>query len=233
MKKPPAWAGLKCRSLAARTLRPACSNRLMIWPITPLATASGLMMVSVRSRAMAPGLPALAEDPGDGGAHVRGALHGGDAGGLQGLHLLGGRPLPTRDDGPGMAHAATRGRRLAADEAHHGFPHMRLHEGGGLFLRGAADLADHHDGGGARVVLEEAQDVDEARAVDGVAPDADARGLAEVALGQLVHHLVGERAAARDDAHGPCLVDVPGHDADLRLTRRDEPWAVGADEPAF
>ena len=60
-----------------------------------------------------------------------------------------------------------------------------------------------------------AEHVDEVGAVDRVAADADARGLAEAALGQLMHHLVGERAAARDDADGPCLVDVAGHDADL------------------
>src|SRR3972149_8102810 len=105
MENPPAWAGLKCRSLAARTVRPACSNRLMICPITPLATASGLMMVRVRSRAMGRGLTFLAEDPGDGGAHVRGALDGDDAGGLERLHLLGGRPLPARGAGAGLVPA--------------------------------------------------------------------------------------------------------------------------------
>ena len=83
-----------------------------------------------------------------------------------------------------------------------------LDEGGRLLLGGAADLADHHDRVGVRVVLEQPQHVDEVGAVDRVAADADARRLAEPALGELVDGLVGQRAAARDDADVPGLVDV-------------------------
>ena len=69
-----------------------------------------------------------------------------------------------------------------------------------LFLGAAADLADQDDALGAGIVLEEPQHVDEAGADDRVAADADAGRLADAELRELVHGLVGERAAARDDA---------------------------------
>src|SRR5688572_32902461 len=112
----------------------------MICPVTPLATASGLMMVRVRSMAMAPLF--RAEDAGDGGSHVGGTLDGGDAGRLHRPHLLGGGALAARDDGPGVAHPPAGRRRLAADEAHHRLGHVLPDEGGRLLLRGAPDLAD-------------------------------------------------------------------------------------------
>src|SRR5215469_6773807 len=121
-------------SLAARTCRPAFSKRPMICPATPLATASGLMMVSVRWTAIATGsLPFLAHHAGHGGAHVSGALDGGDAGGLHGGHLFRSGALAARDDGAGVAHAAARRRGLPADEADDGLGHVGLDEGGGLF----------------------------------------------------------------------------------------------------
>src|SRR5258706_13481325 len=79
----------------------------MICPETPLATASGLMMVRVRWTAIAEvALPFLAHHTRHGGAHVGGALDGGDAGGFHGGHLLRGGALAPRDDRPGVAPAA-------------------------------------------------------------------------------------------------------------------------------
>ena len=59
---------------------------------------------------------------------------------------------------------------------------------------------------GLGIVLEQPEHVDEAGAVDGVAADPHAGRLAEAALGELVDHLVGQRAAARHDADAarPC-----------------------------
>src|ERR1700675_822655 len=99
----------------------------MIWPETFLATASGLIMVSVRSTAIevmcpfgelsytALALPgfspagrqpvsartSFADDPRHGRAHVGGAFDRGDPRGRHGLHLLGGRPFAAGDDGAG------------------------------------------------------------------------------------------------------------------------------------
>src|SRR2546425_12780566 len=114
-------------------------------------------------------------------------------------------------------------RRLAADEADHRLLDARLDVGRRLLLGGAADLADHHDRPRAGVLVEQAQHVDEAGAVDGIAADADARGLADTPLGELAHDLVGERAASREHADVARLVDVARHDPDLGLARRDDP----------
>ena len=45
-----------------------------------------------------------------------------------------------------------------------------------------------------------------------------------------MHGLVGQRAAARHHADAARLVDVPRHDADLALARRDDARAVGTDQ---
>jgi hypothetical protein len=58
-----------------------------------------------------------------------------------------------------------------------------------------------------------------------VVAEAEQRGLPD--------SLVSQRTGARDDAHPAAFVDIARHDADLALSRRDNSWAVGADEPAF
>src|SRR5438309_1019052 len=151
---------------------------------------------------------------------------------VQDLHLLRRRSLSPGDDGPRVSHAAAWGRRLAANESDHGLLHPGADERGGFLLGGAADLADHHDRARLRVVVEEAEDVDERGAVDGIAADPDTRRLADPPRRQLTDDLVGQRAAARDDADVAALVDVTGHDADLGLAGRDEAGTVRADEPA-
>jgi hypothetical protein len=96
----------------------------------------------------------------------------------------------------------------------------------------AADLADHDDALGLRVFLEQLEAVDEVHAVDRVAADADAGGLAEAVVGRLVHRFVGQRAGARHDADLARLVDEARHDADLALARGDDARAVRSDQPA-
>src|SRR2546422_923438 len=96
------------------------------------------------------------------------------------------------------------------------------------------DLADHHDGGGPRVVVEQAQGVRMVRADDRVAADADAGGLADAEGRELGHRLVGEGPGTAHHPHRPALVDVAGHDPDLALLpRRDHPGAVRAYEPGL
>ena len=76
----------------------------------------------------------------------------------------------------------------------------------GLFLGAAADLTDHDDAVGVVVSLRTAfSAVDEVRAVDRVAADADARRLADAAAGELPHGLVGQRAGAADTPTRPGL----------------------------
>ena len=131
-----------------------------------------------------------------------------------------------------MSHAATGRGGLAGDEPDDGLPDVVADERRGLFLGGAADLADQHDRVGRGVILEETEGVDEARADQRIAADADAGGLPEPEPGQLVDRLVGQRAALRDDADPPFAADVAGNDAGLGAPRRDEPGTVRPDEPA-
>src|SRR4029079_3889533 len=131
-----------------------------------------------------------------------------------------------------MAHAATGRGGRACDKSDHRFLVSRFDQEFGAVLFGAAaDLADHDDGLGLIVAEEQRQSIDEVRAVDGIAADADAGRLAEPDGGGLRHRLVSEGARARDDADLAGLVDVAGHDADLALAGRDDPGAIGADQP--
>src|SRR5439155_1642526 len=76
--------------------------RVRIRPATPLATASGLMIASVRSIIFAASLP---EHLRDGRAHVGGAPDERGSRFRQRGHLLRRRALAPRDDGARVAHA--------------------------------------------------------------------------------------------------------------------------------
>ena len=66
----------------------------------------------------------------------------------------------------------------------------------------------------------------------GIAADAHAGGLADARAGELVHHLVGQRAAARlPRRRGPAVQMLPGMMPTLVCAGRDEPGAVRADQP--
>ena len=92
-----------------------------------------------------------------------------------------------------MAHRLPRRRGEAGDVREHRLRHLLLDEPRRLLLLVAADLADHDDDLRLRVGLEPLEHVDERRADDRVAADADDRRVAEPELGQLVADLVGER----------------------------------------
>src|SRR5688572_22994151 len=159
---------------------------------------------------------------------MRGEAH---AGGLERGDLLRRRALAARNDGARVPHALPFGRGLPGDEPDHRLRHLAADEGRGFLLGRAADLADHDDGVRAGVGLEEPERVDESRADDGIAADADAGRLPDAEPGELVHGLVRERAAARHDADASGRVDVGRHDADLAFAGRDDAGTVGSDEP--
>jgi hypothetical protein len=71
-----------------------------------------------------------------------------------------------------------------------------------------------------RIVVEQFDDVEVRRAVDRIAADADAGGLADAAAGQLPDGLVSQRAAARNDADVAFFVNVAGRDADAAAAVR-------------
>ena len=104
--------------------------------------------------------------------------------------------------------------------------------GGGVLLHVAADLPDQHHGVGVVIFLEQPEHLNKAGADDGVAANTDAGGLPDAQAGELPHGLVGQGAAAGDDACPARQVDCSGHDADLATGARvDESGAVGADQP--
>ena len=91
---------------------------------------------------------------------------------------------------------------------------------GGFFFRAAADFANHDDAVRFRVVVEHFDHVEVRRAVDRIAADADAGGLADAARSQLPDRFVSQRAAARDDADVALLVNVTGRNADAAAAVR-------------
>ena len=131
-----------------------------------------------------------------------------------------------------MTHAAARRGRGAGDEADHRLLDLVAGEElGGFGLAVAADLADHDDALGLRVGQEHLEHFDEVGALHRVAANADARALPEPGRGRLRHRLIGQRAAAADDADAAAAMDVAGHDADLAGFRGDHAGAVGPDQP--
>src|ERR1700722_6776083 len=166
----------------------------------------------------------------EGACHIARRRRDAHAGGLERLDLLGGSPLAPRDDGPGVAHAFSLGRRGARDEGGHRLVHLLPDELRCPLLRTAADLTDKDDAVGVLVGLEELEGVDEIHAAHRIAADSDAGGLPDPQRRELPYGLVGERARARDHADVAGLVDVAGHDADLAGVGRDDARTVGPDE---
>src|SRR5437660_302570 len=132
-----------------------------------------------------------------------------------------------------MAHAASRRSGLPGDETDDRLLHVGLDPFGGALFGVAADFADQNNGVRVRIVVEKLDGVEKCRANDGIAADADARGLADAELRQLMDGFVGERAAAADDADVALLVDAAGHDADFAFAGGDDARAVRNDEASF
>jgi hypothetical protein len=86
---------------------------------------------------------------------------------------------------------------------------------------------DHHLG--LVVGLELRQHVDEGRADDRIASDADDRRVAEPKLRQLVADLVGQRARTRHEPDPPFAEDLGWNDPDVRLPRRERAGAIGSE----
>jgi hypothetical protein len=173
----------------------------------------------------------LLEDLVHEGADAGGGFGDVDAIVPEGLDLVPRGTLAAGDDGARVAHPPAGRGGDARDEADDGLLGAALLDVlGGLLLGGASNLADEHDALGLVVLDEPLKAVDKVGAVERVATDADAGGLAEAELGGLGDGLVGEGARPRHDADHPGGVDVSGHDADLAFSGLDDSGAVGADE---
>eukprot|EP00053_Salpingoeca_punica_P004421 m.49049 g.49049 ORF g.49049 m.49049 type:complete len:346 (-) comp12788_c0_seq1:3-1040(-) len=167
-------------------------------------------------------------------AHLCGGLGDDAASSLESSDLLVGAALAAGDDGTSVTHATARRGGEASDEGHDGLAVrarvVLLEVLGRLLLGRAANLADHDDALGGRILEEDGEAVNEVGAVEGVTADADAQALAQAGVGGLADSLVGEGAGARDDGDAAWVVDVTRHDADLALARLDDARAVGANQ---
>lgn len=155
-----------------------------------------------------------------------------DATFLHDLHFGFGGVVCAADDGAGVAHGTTFGRRLAGNKTYHRFGAEVADIAGGICFHAAADLADHNDALRFGVIHQQFHCFFGGGAHDGVAADADAGGLAHAGFRHLVHCLVGEGAGTRNDADVALAVNEARHDAAFGLVGRDDAGAVGADEAA-
>ncbi len=97
------------------------------------------------------------------------------------------------------------------------------------FLVTTADFADHDDGFGFRVGLEQLQALDEIHAANRITTDTDTSGLSQTQRRSLMHGFIGQRSRTRNDTDLAAQVDAAGHDADLALVRRDDARAIRTD----
>ena len=139
-------------------------------------------------------------------------------------------PLAAGNDGAGMPHALSWRCHAAGDEGSDRLLHIVMDPFRSLFLRRTTDLADHEDRLGIRVVIEKLQCIDEVRAFDRVAADADRTRLSDACMGQLEGRFVSQRAGTGNHAHVAFFIDLSGDDADIRFIDRNETRAVRSDE---
>src|ERR1700721_311136 len=122
-------------------------------PLLPTRSAARQIRSAGRRRGWRGSLQALDDLADEGGGLAR-RLADADAGLLQGFLLGLGGAGGAGDDGAGVAHRLALGPGEARDVADDRLGDVLLDERRGAFLGVAADLADHDDGGGLRVVLE-------------------------------------------------------------------------------
>src|SRR5579875_447819 len=134
------------------------------------------------------------------------------------------------DDGTCVPHTLSWRGGATGNEGYNRLGHPRFDELGGVLFVAATDLATHHDGLRPWVLLKELEVIDEGRADDGVAPDADATGLADTGLGKQRNDFVGECARARDEADRAGGKDLIRDNADLAVAGRADAGTIGADQ---
>src|SRR5690625_6522058 len=120
--------------------------------------------------------------------------------------------------------------RPAYDKRNHRLRHVLLDVCCSFLFGRPADLANQDDGLGLWILLEQLQRIDETRADNRIATDADGRALAQTLAGQLIDRFVGQRTGTRGHAYRTFAEDHRRHDTDFRLTRRDEAPAARTDQ---
>jgi hypothetical protein len=95
-----------------------------------------------------------------------------------------------------------------------------------FLLEVPADLPDQHDGFCLRVVFKPLQHINKRLPDHRVTTDPDNCALPDAGPGELVHHLVRERAGSRDHADIAAGKELGWHDPHLDFTGRKQPGAV-------
>src|SRR5690606_10818711 len=131
------------------------------------------------------------------------------------------RALTARNDRTGMTHALARRRGNAGDKAYHRFLHVVLDPACAGFLCIAADLADHDDSIGVRIIIEHAQHVDVLQARNRIAADTDDGRLTQTEFSQLTSGFIGQRTRTRNDADTAFLVDMRSEEHTSELQSRE------------
>lgn len=131
-----------------------------------------------------------------------------------------GGPFSAADDGAGVSHSAAWRSGGAGDESGNRFLAMFTDPISGFLFSGTADFTDHDDAVCIGIVIEHFDHVEVRGAMDGIAADADACGLAHVAASELPDGFVGQSAASRDNADVTLFVDVTRSDSDAAAAVR-------------
>ena len=202
-----------------------CAKHLLRIGLVPLGTLKGWRLGPLTD--LRPDGEALGKQAWDLGRTV-GYRH---AGRLKCGDLALRRPEVSGDNCPGVAEGLPRRGIPTADEGDDRHLGQVLgDELGGIFFVRAADLAAKNQRAGLQIVLELTQAFDKRRSDDRIAAHPDAGRLAEALAREQVDDLVGQGSRARHDADAALFEDVARHDADQRLSRRDETGAVRADD---
>src|SRR5712691_1395801 len=94
----------------------------------------------------------------------------------------------------------------------------------------AADLADHYEMRGLRVLLEHLDNIAERQPENRITADPDDGGLAHARGGERRTHLIGEGAAARHEPNMAGASDSLRDDADLRHAWGNQARTVGSEK---
>src|SRR6266852_1980546 len=134
------------------------------------------------------------------------------------------------DDRPGVTHPLALGSRAPRDESHGLQPAAFGEKLRRALFIAAADLADHNEMRGLRVVLEHLDDFAKRQAENRIAADPDDGGLAHARGGERGTHLIGEGAAARHESNMAGAGNSLRDDADLRHAWGYQTRTVGSEK---
>src|SRR5690242_7320612 len=178
------------------------SKILMMSPTCPAASASGLMMVSVRSNArlllvrLFLGADFALKGSRHGFADQRGTFRHANACGFKSRNFISGRTLAAGDDGAGMAHAASWRRGATGNKTDNRFGDLLLNELCCQFLSGAADFSNDDDPARFLIFIHQPESIDEGGSDDGVTSNPNAGGLSDAERGELPDRFVGQSSTA-------------------------------------